>query len=101
MNNFDLLTDNQKAFVKAMRDSSGVSETATIEFLLTDTASNFLRFSPYCDLYSQLADSYDIWQLAINFERNRCKSICEDYGDEGLDGHYCADAIGSDHANNS
>ena len=46
MNNFDLLTDNQKAFVKAMRDSSGVSETATIEFLLTDTATNFLKYSP-------------------------------------------------------
>jgi hypothetical protein len=97
MNNYDLLTDNQKAFVKAMRDSSGVSETATIEFLLTDTATNFLKYSPYCDFYSQLADSYDIWQLAINFERNRCYSICEhDIGTEG-DGQHCADAIGANH----
>jgi len=101
MNNFDLLTDNQKAFVKAMRDSSGVSETATIEYFLTDTHENFFRNSLYREFYSQLTDSYDLWQLAINFERNRCKSICEDYGDEGLDGHYCADAIGSNHANNS
>jgi hypothetical protein len=97
MNNFDLLTDNQKAFVKAMRDSSGVLETATIEFLLTDTATNFLKYSPYCDLYSQLADSYDIWQLAINFERNRCYGICDDMGTDA-DGHYCADAIKANHA---
>ena len=101
MNNFDLLTDNQKAFVKAVRDSVGIPEMASIEFLLTESAGEFLRHSPYCDYYNSLADSYDIWQLAINFERNRCKSICENYGDEGLDGHYCADAIGSDHANNS
>ena len=98
MNNYDLLTDNQKAFVKAMRDSAGIPEKATIEYFLTDTANNFLRYSPYCDFYSQLADSYDIWQLAIQFERRRCKSICEDYGNDGLDGHYCADAIGADNA---
>ena len=97
MNNFDLLTDNQKAFVKAMRDSAGIAETATIEFLLTDTATNFLKYSPYCDFYSQLADSYDIWQLAIQFERRRCYGICEDMGTEG-DGHYCADSIGADNA---
>ena len=93
MNNYDLLTDNQKAFVKSMRDSWGISETATIEFLLTDTASNFLRFSPYCDYYESLANSYDIWQLAINFERNRCYLVCENIGLDG-DGQHCADAIG-------
>jgi hypothetical protein len=98
MNNFDLLTDNQKAFVKAIRDSAGIPEKATIEYFLTDTDENFFRNSPYREFYSQLTDSYNLWQLAIQFERRRCKSICEDYGDEGLDGHYCADAIGANNA---
>ena len=95
MNNFDLLTDNQKAFVKAIRDSAGVPEMATIEYLLTDTYDNFLRYSPHREWYGQLVDCHGIWFAAIKFERDRCRGICEDYGDEGLDGHYCADAIGS------
>jgi hypothetical protein len=97
MNNFDLLTDNQKAFVKAIRDNVGVPEMATIEYLLTDTCDNFLRYSPYCDWYDQLANCHAIWFDAIKFERDRCKSICENYGNEGLDGHYCADEIGANH----
>ena len=93
--NRNLLTDNQKAFIKAVKDSAGIPEMASIEFLLTESAGKFLK-SPYCDYYNSLADSYDIWQLAINFERSRCYSICESIGTEA-DGHYCADEIGVNH----
>lgn len=92
MNNFDLLTDNQKAFVRAIRDSAGVPESATIEYLLTDTYDNFLRYSPYREWYDKLVDCHGVWFAALKFESNRCYMICENIALDG-DGHNCADAI--------
>jgi hypothetical protein len=71
MNNFDLLTDNQKAFVVAIRDYAGVPEMATIEYLLTNDDDVFYRHSEYNEWYSLLADCHGVWCCAIKFAKKQ------------------------------
>jgi hypothetical protein len=71
MNNYDLLTDNQKAFVKSIANSAGVPEEATIEYLLSSDDDNFYENSIYCEWYSLLADCHGVWRDAIQFSKNQ------------------------------
>ena len=84
------LTDKDLAFVAAM-DENGVSEKATTAFLTLDD-EEFYK-SKYGTHYTTLADCHMAFNYGIARERARCLSICERLGDEGLDGHYCADEI--------
>jgi hypothetical protein len=47
----------------------------------------------YSDHYTTLADCWGVFRDAIEYERKRCQSICEAMGNDGLDGHHCADEI--------
>ena len=85
------LTDKYLAFVAAMKSVGGIPEKATINFITNDEHDG--RFSGH---YTTLADCWSVFEYAIKYERKRCMSICERLGDEGLDGHYCADEIVKD-----
>ena len=84
------LTDRQLAFVAAMEEN-GLSEEATIAFM-TLSEDEFDK-SKYWEFYTLLADCHIAFNYGIARERARCLSICERLGDEGMDGHYCADEI--------
>ena len=84
------LTDRQLAFVAAMEEN-GISEEATIAFM-TLSEDEFDK-SKYWEFYTLLADCHIAFNYGIARERARCLSICERLGDEGMDGHYCADEI--------
>ena len=82
------LTDKDLAFVAAMESVGDIPEKATINFLTNDEHDG--RFSGH---YTTLADCWLVFNYGVAHERARCLSICERLGDEGLDGHYCADEI--------
>jgi hypothetical protein len=84
------LTDRQLAFVAAMEEN-GLSEEATIAFMTLDETE--FDKSKYWEFYTLLADCHIAFNYGIARERARCLSICERLGDEGMDGHYCADEI--------
>lgn len=84
------LTDRQLAFVAAMAEN-GILEEATTAFLTLDD-KEFDR-SKYWEYYTTLADCRIAFNYGVARERARCLSICERLGNEGLDGHYCADEI--------
>jgi hypothetical protein len=86
------LTKTENAFVEAMSFYADIMTEATTEFLIMED-DDFSKNSKHSSWYTQLADSYNIFYSAIAFERKRCINICEQMGDEGLDGHYCADEI--------
>lgn len=92
-NRYFSLNDNQKAFADAIDSIGGIPVEATIEFMIMES-DDFYRNSKYREHYSQLEDCWQIFQFATTRERKRCISICDKLGDDGLDGHYCADAIG-------
>jgi hypothetical protein len=87
------LTDRQLAFVAAMEEN-GLSEEATIAFMTLDETE--FDKSKYWEFYTLLADCQIAFNYGIARERARCLSICERLGDEGMDGHYCADEIVKD-----
>jgi hypothetical protein len=97
MNNYDLLNANQKAFIEAIDSIGGIPVEAVIEFLIMES-DDFYRNSKYREHYTQLEDCWQVFQFAITHEKRRCISICDKLGDDGLDGHYCADVIGDDNA---
>lgn len=82
------LTKKQLAFVEAMKIIGGIPEKATINFITHDDYDG--RFNGH---YTTLADCLSVFEYAIEYERKRCMSICEDMGDDGLDAHYAADEI--------
>ena len=86
------LTQAENAFVEAMSFYADIMTEATREFLIMET-DDFYKNSKFNYLYTQLADFYNIFYSAISFERKRCLSICETLGNDGLDGHHCADEI--------
>ncbi len=71
MNNYDLLNDNEKAFVTSIANSAGVPEEATIEYLLSSDDDNFYENSIYREWYSLLADCHGVWSDAIQFAKNQ------------------------------
>jgi hypothetical protein len=87
------LTDKDLAFVAAMAEN-GLSEEATTAFLTLDETE--FDKSKYWEFYTLLADCRIAFNYGVAHERARCLSICERLGDEGMDGHYCADEIVKD-----
>lgn len=60
-----------------------LAEQAGIEF------DDDFPLEPETIYYLKLSDFEKFAELIIN----KCLSICEELGDKGMDGHYCADKI--------
>jgi hypothetical protein len=89
------LTKKELAFIDAIQNIGGMPEKLIIKFLKEDS-DEFLNSTfegEYSDHYTTIADCWSVFRDAIEYERKRCQSICEGAGDDGLDGHYCADEI--------
>jgi hypothetical protein len=71
MNNFDLLTENEKAFVKAIASSAGVPKEATIEYILASDEDDFSNRSPHGDWCSLIGDCRGVWFAAIEFSEKQ------------------------------